>query len=1475
MTARSPFQGSLATIAPLLAGLIALDLATGLMLGGTLLHAAVLVAAVLLLPLLARHPVGGLSRSPLVVAWILLIAAAATAYTTVRQVHRVETMTAAEVQGTAQRESVSLRAAGLEAEFRQALLRLAASGEAIATGPAAVPGADPATARSAAFDRLEALRTTADLDPERLGLSLVDLEGSCLVWSGRSALVPAEILAQARPAPGIFLVAATPAATRLLHLTTLGSGDAIAIAEYLVQAPLETAATPDLLPNSSTDKEPWEIQFQDSRRGAAGFEELFRRVQDRYWSEGPTSRPTLTLPLRAPDGTILGVAKLLAGDPQAKATARRRRGVAAAGAWFAAALLLTGGAIARRWHATLAASPSGVLHPWRRLVAVSGLLWLARLLLSRSGFPQELWDLGPFDFTVFGSSSFAGLIRSPGDLAASAVALVAQALLLGMAGRCVLARLADRPSAPPPRLAGLRVAAATGSVIALGFVLGTAYGVLVRHVVGNATLDVVRVDFARLSLDAFLLQAGLLLTLIAGLAFLGACATLGFAWLRIGPAPRLSPIGIAGGWPLAVALLPTVAAAVTLSYPILLHAQTAAVRNFYEENLMPRVLDHRELRRAALARAAEALEADDTLAEALAASRIQDPKEVAFDAWVGTPLADEGFDSSLELLDSDRNVVSRFSLNMPLATRGGEHSLQGEPAIEEEVLESGGERIPVVLTWRPIQYNDETVGFVLLHVLDTFTNLPFLTATDPYSRAFRGGRRSAPEELAGGWPVLFVYDDRGRALGPSAERAPELPPEIGRPLLPGEWRRVQTQAGEPLDLLFAAGPTSLFALGHPAADLADLLGGFVRLLLLHLGAAAVLLATGWTLAALRTPARLHPRDLVAGLARSYYRRLFVNFVAASLLPLLLLAFFLERFVSREIRQEVVAQGVNALEISRRILTRVTASGDNIPEAPDETLVLLRELVGQELHLYVGGELVSTSRRDLDSAGLLARRLDPETYRGIVVEGRAHSSVPARIARIEHTLLAVPLDLPGAAERAVLVLPIGLRSAEIEARVAKVGQAILLATALLVVLFAATGFVVSRRIAAPIRSLAAAAMRLARGDLDTRVEVHTRDETATLVESFNTMARALRDRDAELRQNLLYIEKILHNATTGVVSLDPQGRVVTSNPAAARLLDLDGTSLPGTDLRALIAATSRAPLLAWYEAATAMPRDERRTEVVLGAAGAAADAEPRRLRAALIPFPFEEGGDGQILLLEDVTEVARANRLSAWAEMARQIAHEVKNPLTPIQLAAGHLRRAWGRRGAGPAGVEAFGATLDECLEIIQDQVRRLREIAGDFSTYARIPEIRRQPIPPEQFLEEVLSPYATSLPDGIRLVRQVESGLPSLPIDAPLLRRALVNLVENSLQAMPAGGTIRVTAAALPRDGAPGIEIVVADTGVGIDAAALSRLFEPYFSTKAGGTGLGLAIARRAVREHGGEIRAESVPGAGTTFRVWLPANEI
>jgi len=226
------------------------------------------------------------------------------------------------------------------------------------------------------------------------------------------------------------------------------------------------------------------------------------------------------------------------------------------------------------------------------------------------------------------------------------------------------------------------------------------------------------------------------------------------------------------------------------------------------------------------------------------------------------------------------------------------------------------------------------------------------------------------------------------------------------------------------------------------------------------------------------------------------------------------------------------------------------------------------------------------------------------------------------------------------------------------------------------------------------------------------------------------------------------------------------------------------------------------------------------------------------------------------------ELERTNRLAAWADMARQVAHDIKNPLTPIQLSAEHLRRVHDdhRRPLSPV--------LEACVDTILSQVRLLRQISSEFSSFASAPVATLAPTSLNQVVEEVLQPYRNTPGHGIDLRVELAPDLPSLALDGLLLGRALVNIIENALHAMPNGGTLSVRTEAAP----PGARVVVSDTGVGMDENARQRLFEPYFSTRAAGTGLGLTIAKRNVDLNRGTIDVESVPGRGTTVRVTLGA---
>jgi nitrogen fixation/metabolism regulation signal transduction histidine kinase len=226
-----------------------------------------------------------------------------------------------------------------------------------------------------------------------------------------------------------------------------------------------------------------------------------------------------------------------------------------------------------------------------------------------------------------------------------------------------------------------------------------------------------------------------------------------------------------------------------------------------------------------------------------------------------------------------------------------------------------------------------------------------------------------------------------------------------------------------------------------------------------------------------------------------------------------------------------------------------------------------------------------------------------------------------------------------------------------------------------------------------------------------------------------------------------------------------------------------------------------------------------------------------------------------------TELERTNRLEAWAEMARQVAHEIKNPLTPIQLNAEHLRRVNADRG------EPLSPILDQSINTILGQVKLLRQIASEFSSFASSPHVLRSAVDIGGLLHEIVDPYRSALAGQVDFNIAVPSDLPSVLIDRTLTTRALTNIIENALHAMGSRGTLTTVAA--PENGV--VRIRVSDTGEGMEPDALARAFEPYFSTKTTGTGLGLPIAKRNVELSGGTISIASERGRGTTVEISLP----
>ncbi len=464
---------------------------------------------------------------------------------------------------------------------------------------------------------------------------------------------------------------------------------------------------------------------------------------------------------------------------------------------------------------------------------------------------------------------------------------------------------------------------------------------------------------------------------------------------------------------------------------------------------------------------------------------------------------------------------------------------------------------------------------------------------------------------------------------------------------------------------------------------------------------------------------------------------------------------------------------------------------------------------------------------------------------------------------------------------------------------------------LMLLFAATWSAIhlARGIATPIRALAEASDEVARGNLEHRVTAIADDELALLAASFNQMTAQLAENRRhieavaeELRVNNLalaerrdYIETVLESLSTGVVSLDERDRVTTINAAALVMLRLDAVPPPGTSLEALIIAEDQAMLARVLRRARLRGRAAEQVELARAASFDDGSNRPMPVAltaTALNPRPDEERG--VVLVMEDLSELLAAQRAAAWSEVARRMAHEIKNPLTPIQLSAERIARNFHRRtgadgsgggasngnsgnGAnGDAGErERVARVIDECTTTITREVAGLKAMVDEFTRFARLPHPHLEHADLNKVVGDAVVLYEDRLGDA-RLDVRLAHTLPAAMLDAEQLRRVFVNLIDNAIEALadtPVGER-RITVATAHDPARSLLLAEVVDSGHGIAHADFPRLFQPYFSTRGRGTGLGLAIVQRIVNEHGGRIRAESNRPRGAKFTVELPVAE-
>ncbi len=793
-----------------------------------------------------------------------------------------------------------------------------------------------------------------------------------------------------------------------------------------------------------------------------------------------------------------------------------------------------------------------------------------------------------------------------------------------------------------------------------------------------------------------------------------------------------------------------------------------------------------------------------------------------------------------EVFDERGRSRSRFSL-IPETEPGTQRSA--------EAIRIDRHRVAVVRRNASLRYLGRPSGRVTIEVADWPTWDPLPPNIEVYRRLVLGGTPAAEPRPYKSRPVLTTYAPDGQ----KRREGPDLPAAV--------WKRVR-RADRPVPVSVNYRGESLRGEVRPLKEefllvglpVPNLLGRFLNAALLLPGivllcAAGALLA-GWRILSARQPER---RKIVPRGARTFRGRLVSLFVIGVMIPLFAVTFFLRNEIKTRSARDTLDRARTGLTTARRVLDDYLLSASagrlRLAALDDVLLAWLANAVGYDLSVYApDSSLVATSRRDLYAAGLLPNRVPASAYTAIGLGGASeHMSARvvagSRFDEMTMDLSAVP-GAPGVRSAGLLSLLLLPQQRVAEAEASRLTAAVSAFSLLMFLLSAAIAGRMAVRVARPVADLVEGTRAVARGDFSPRLAEPPDEELKELVRAFLSMSRSLEDQTEALSREKERIETLLAHLTAGVVAYGEEGKVLLANPAAAQL---GGGRAEGRTLSEVFPDDAM--------------NEVRRVLGDLSSSFVSAEVEPRpgeRWRIVTVPLPM--GGEGaRMAVIEDVSDVVRSNRLAAWAEMARIIAHEIKNPLTPIRLSVEHLREVWRR------GTPDFDRVLEQCVTNVLRQTEELTRSAAEFSDYARLPRPEIRPTDVGRLLRETATAYAAA--PGIRWSLRAEPGLIAEG-DPRLLSRVFSNLVGNAVDALSeSGGEILLTA----RHEDSRICVSIEDDGPGVSPAILPHLFDPYFSAKSGGTGLGLAIAKKIVEEHGGSIAAENRATGGFRVRFDLP----
>jgi signal transduction histidine kinase/HAMP domain-containing protein len=1050
------------------------------------------------------------------------------------------------------------------------------------------------------------------------------------------------------------------------------------------------------------------------------------------------------------------------------------------------------------------------------------LVFAARLALMPMRVDQDPWQI--FRFDLFASRMLGPFSRSPFDLLASAAAILA----------IVIALTKIRSSSMVMQM--------VRTIIALS--IAGAYMLFIRNLVDNSRISTVPDHILPVSAAQGVLLAALLL--------------FGFALIQI---TRHESSRIATLLGIAIVIIPIIVTAANLGYTpkraflwiaagvvlsLLLHALTAnftlrtlgsalllvmivymplslfersSARHFIADTYAPLVVGEAGQLRAmiedTLHNEFSTMELSSMLPDDYRKMNLED---LAYALWLRSDLSKWRVPAVIAVHDIFDHPLSRFGV--------------GLPQFSERRREPGGEVLQIGSVTRVLLHHDFDLTIGGIPVAEGSVHV--VNPADPGATTFADVYRdffepSFDATVTGLRPQreIVVYDRDGNPHGTTSVRLPQSPASYFAALKPatGVWIEENEGAGSAVYVRRTEDALYAFPLQVPTR------GQQVR----RAGGVAV-----WAIAFVLVVIVLRSLPVIAAVIRrapwnlDFRTRTSLYLTAVVILPLIVFVLFVRAYLANRLEAEYLDRGQTALNAAERVIEDYLASTTSTahPEQvlDDDVLSWLARVIGHDLHLYRDDKLIASSRRDLFAARVESERLPGDVYANIVVGGKQlaiRNSGPAQFIEIYS-----PINLVRG-QNYTMALPLIVQGRQIEAQVNDLATTIYMLLIFIILAAIFVAYVAARSVTQPVQALVAGSRAVARGDFDMDLRVPSDPDLGLLVTTFRDMARSIRRQQNDLRHERDRLQTLLENINAAVVVLDGTMQVSGTNAGARRLF---GESIEfHEEVRDFLATHQRG-------------RAEAK-EIELNV-----DGNARTFRVSVVPLP---GSDEEMLIAEDVTEILRSNRLEAWGEMARQVAHEIKNPLTPIQLTAEHLRAVASNNDPN------LSAVVMTAVDNILRQVVTLRETSKEFSDYASLRTVQRKPVKLRHLLEEIASSYAESGERGIDFRADIAPSTPeTFSGDARLLRGAIANLIENAFQAAP-GGHVRLASYGVDSK----VVVSVDDNGPGVAPEVLPKIFDPYFSTKSSGTGLGLAITRKAVEEHGGSVHAENLnPG----FRISL-----